>query len=597
MTVHAPDPQLARKTLGFFWSHVRPLKWGYGVGLLGVGTAMTIDALYLPYLYSQIYDLMAEQGTAALPQIWQQLAWAVGLHIIGVNLAWRLAGLTMAHVHTRLIDRIRRDCFARLQERSYTFFANTFTGSLVSRVTRITSAAMVLNEVLTWQIWTGLVVLVGTVGTLTWWLPWVGGAMAVWTVFYVWFLYRFARWRLQYQHQQAAMDSKVGGALADAMTNFLAIKTFAAAEREQERFGVISEENWRIHRFTWWLGEGMRVVQGTLMGGLIGGVMWGLLSAWGEGTGGLTTGQVIMGHYLLLRLYRSLFDINRIIQSLFRAFADSAEMVDTIYGTPLVRDCAEPEACRISRGEITLVGVGFAYPDDPEAAVLADFNLTVKAGERVGIVGHSGSGKSTLTKLLLRFVEPQVGRIIVDGQDINVMRQVDLRRAIAYVPQESLLFHRSIADNIAYHQPSANRAAIEQAAQQAQAHGFIMQTPQGYDTLVGERGIKLSGGEKQRIAIARALMKPAPILVLDEATSALDSVSEGAIQQALGELMQGRTTLVIAHRLSTIQQLDRIVVLAAGQIVEQGTHGELLALGGEYATLWERQSGGFLSAD
>ena len=231
---------------------------------------------------------------------------------------------------------------------------------------------------------------------------------------------------------------------------------------------------------------------------------------------------------------------------------------------------------------------------DAKTPIFNDFSLRIKAGERVGLVGISGSGKTTLTKLLLRFADVDSGEILIDGQNISEVQQVSLRENIAYVPQETTLFHRSIAENIAYGKPDATQKEIERAAKLANAHEFIQELPNGYETLVGERGIKLSGGQRQRVAIARAILKDAPILVLDEATSALDSESEALIQDALEKLMKGRTSIVVAHRLSTIASMDKIVVLDDGKIVEQGSHHALIKRGGAYSQLWSRQSGAFL---
>jgi ATP-binding cassette subfamily B protein len=239
-------------------------------------------------------------------------------------------------------------------------------------------------------------------------------------------------------------------------------------------------------------------------------------------------------------------------------------------------------------------GVSFAHDNGKGEHVFDKFNLTVPAGQRVGLVGHSGSGKTTLTRLLLRFSDIDAGKIAIDGQDIAKVTQRSLREAIAYVPQEPMLFHRSLRENIAYGKPNASEEEIRRAAQQANALQFIESLPEGFDTTVGERGVKLSGGQRQRIAIARAILKNAPILVLDEATSALDSESEKLIQESLAELMKGRTSIVIAHRLSTIAKLDRIVVLDKGRIAEDGTHTELIKQGGVYSSLWAHQSGGFI---
>jgi ATP-binding cassette subfamily B protein len=272
---------------------------------------------------------------------------------------------------------------------------------------------------------------------------------------------------------------------------------------------------------------------------------------------------------------------------------DAHDMVEILGITPDVLDTTEAEFRR-GPGSVEFDHVTFAHDGSGEDAVFEDFTLTIAPGEKIGLVGHSGSGKTTLTRLLLRFSDVDAGAIRIDGQDLRDVTQASLRRSIAYVAQEPLLFHRSIADNIGYGRPDATPEMVHGAAVKASADEFIARLPSGYDTTVGERGVKLSGGQRQRIAIARAVLKDATLLVLDEATSALDSESEVHIQAALAEAMKGRTTIVIAHRLSTVQAMDRIVVLADGRIVEQGSHAELLAAGGVYAGLWSHQSGGFL---
>ncbi|MEK7153217.1 MAG: ATP-binding cassette domain-containing protein [Patescibacteria group bacterium] len=278
-----------------------------------------------------------------------------------------------------------------------------------------------------------------------------------------------------------------------------------------------------------------------------------------------------------------------------RVFGDAQAMIEILAIQPEIKDHTHPEKPKITKGSIRFKDMDFAHPGQgSKDALFAKLNVDIKAGEKIGLVGHSGSGKTSLTRLLLRFNDVDSGEILIDGQNIANITQDDLRKHIAYVPQEPLLFHRSIRENIAYGKPAASDKEILEAARKSHALEFIEKLSEGFDTLVGERGVKLSGGQRQRIAIARAILKNAPILVLDEATSALDSESEKLIQEALWELMKNRTAIVIAHRLSTIQRMDRILVLEDGEIVEQGTHAALIKEDGIYAQLWAHQSGGFI---
>lgn len=296
-----------------------------------------------------------------------------------------------------------------------------------------------------------------------------------------------------------------------------------------------------------------------------------------------------------ITLFNRLFEIGNLFRRIEDSLLDASDMIRIIYEEPEVLDAPGATTLKVAKGEVSFSGVRFHYSDvEPDDAVFEKLDLTIPAGQKVGLVGPSGGGKSTLSRLLLRFEDIQAGTIAVDGQSIAAVTQSSLREAIAYVPQEPLLFHRTVAENIAYGKDGASQDRIEKAARQAHAYDFIMALPKGFNTVVGERGVKLSGGQRQRIAIARAILKDAPILVLDEATSALDSESEAAIQSALSQLMHGRTTIVIAHRLSTIQQLDRIIVLEDGKIKEDGSHEQLRKAKGLYARLWKRQSGGFI---
>jgi ATP-binding cassette subfamily B protein len=311
---------------------------------------------------------------------------------------------------------------------------------------------------------------------------------------------------------------------------------------------------------------------------------------------GLQAGAIVVVFTYYTLVTRIFWEINRVYRNIESSVSEAAEFTQLFVDEPLVQDGAAARKLKVNRAAISFEQVDFKYAEQKDSVntFLHDFNLEIPSGQKVGLIGPSGGGKTTITKLLLRFVDTDKGQIKIDGQDIKKITQHSLRRAIAYVPQEPLLFHRSLAENIAYGNEEATQDDVVKAAKLSRADEFISQLPQGYQTLVGERGIKLSGGQKQRVAIARAMIKNAPILVLDEATSSLDSESEKYIQEGLWELMKDKTALVIAHRLSTIKHLDRIIVLDNGKIVQDGTHEQLLKKPGIYATLWNHQSGGFL---
>jgi ATP-binding cassette subfamily B protein len=397
----------------------------------------------------------------------------------------------------------------------------------------------------------------------------------------------------------AAAQNSLSGELSDSITNILAVKSYG---RESYERGIFDAANRDVLQ-----ADSRRMRSSTLRGAITSFILVLIMVlvvifiTGGNAWFGISAGTLVMVFSYTYQITMQFNRINMMLQMINRGLGDAHDMTLILDEPTLVADVANAPDLVVEKGEISFIDVAFAYDDGGERGehglltnVFCDFNLRIPAGQRIGLVGRSGSGKTTLTTLLLRLSDLQQGFIAIDGQDIARVSQVSLRQQIAYVPQEPLLFHRTVAENIAYGQPGATMDEIRRAAVKANALDFIEALPHGFDTITGERGVKLSGGQRQRIAIARAILADKPILVLDEATSALDSESEKCIQDALRNLMQGRTSIVVAHRLSTVASLDRIVVLSEGKVVEDGTHIELVSAGGEYARLWSRQSGAFL---
>jgi len=395
------------------------------------------------------------------------------------------------------------------------------------------------------------------------------------------------------RYRRLEAGKKMTAHLADTITNVQTVKTFGAEDRELREhqklgqiFADIRVEDWSLIS---------RRGNNRMLILVIFQALFVLITIWLVRHDPALLGVGIFAFTFTITLSNRLFTVNQLIRIIEESLLQASPMTAVISDQPEITDKPGASELRIQGGQVELQNVSFRYHDaDRNNYVFTNLNLTIKPGERVGLVGPSGGGKSTLTRLLLRFDDVTDGAILIDGQNIADVTQTSLRQHIAYVPQEPLLFHRSIKENIAYGKPGASLAEIKEAARLAHADEFINKLKDGYDTIVGERGVKLSGGQRQRVAIARAILKNAPILILDEATSALDSESEVLIQEALWELMKGRTAIVIAHRLSTIQKMDRIVVLSEGKIVEEGSHKQLLRKKGLYAKLWSHQSGGFI---
>jgi ATP-binding cassette subfamily B protein len=482
------------------------------------------------------------------------------------------------------------EAFHRVQRLSTDWHANSFAGSVVRKVTRGMWAFDALDDVVLLALLPSLVVLFGTVSLLAARWPLLGLVMAIGAILYVALTVTLAlRVLAPAARLSNQWDTKVGGALADAIGTNAVVKAFAAEEREDARVAAILAKWGRRTRRTWmrftWSGSGQLALLWVIRAAVTGAALW----LWSLGRASAGDVVYVLTAYLVLHGY--LREIGQHVHHLQRAVNEMEELA-LLHEEPLgVADRPDAKPIRIAAGAIRFSDVVFHYGGHT-TPLYEGLNLAIPGGQRVGLVGRSGSGKTTFVKLVQRLYDVTGGRIEIDGQDVSCATQASLRRQVAIVPQEPILFHRSLAENIGYGRPGASQAEIERAAGLANAHDFIAGLPKGYRTLVGERGVKLSGGERQRVALARAFLADAPILILDEATSSLDSESEALIQQAIERLMVGRTAIVVAHRLSTVRALDRILVFDKGRVVEDGSHEELLTRPeGHYRRLFERQAG------
>lgn len=588
--------ELAKQTFRYYWRHVRRFPKYYIPSFIILPVNTLVNNFIPPLVLASVLNRLSKHEYTA-HHVWQDFGGSLILYlilsVIGGTVLWRVFDVFFWHLEGKVEQSMNQEVFAHLIDETADFHANHFGGSLVSATNKLSSSYVRLADTTLFQVaplFIGLIFVSAVMITRS---PLYTILLLSFSLVYIVVSFRVSRNVRERGAEVAAAESEQTGTLADAVTNVMAIKSFAGEPHEIRRFQKATDKT-----FTRLLGM-MRAFQHqqfylSSVTGIMSAVSLGVAV-----TSVVTFGANLATAFLIFNytstIVGQLFTFsNNALRNYNRSFGDASDMIEILAGLPAVRDAENPEPVQISHGDIRFKDVTFQHGGANDA-IFKQLNLHIKPGEKVGLVGHSGSGKTTLTRLLLRFSDIQGGSISIDGQNIARITQHDLRSHIAYVPQEPMLFHRSISENISYGDPEASQATIEAIAKMANAHDFIARLPQGYDTLVGERGVKLSGGQRQRVAIARAMLKNAPILALDEATSALDSESEKLIQDSLWKLMEGRAAIVIAHRLSTIQKMDRIIVMDNGLIVEEGSHKELIAKkNGTYAKLWAHQSGGFI---
>lgn len=582
------------EVLAFLFRHWRREKWL----VIWVGLCMLVATaadLLMPVYSGKLVDAVTVHASAhslALRSAVKAIAIMAILGLVLTVLRYvALAGII--RLTLRLMSRFAGDAFWRVQRFSTDWHANNFSGAIVRRITRGMWAVDMMDDILLLEMLPALLVLVGSSLLLGWHWPSMGILVAVGAIAYIAVSCSLSLYYVAPAARLSnAQDTRIGAAMADAITCNTVVKSFGAEKREDERLAKVLGK-WHIRTWrTWTRATRNGSLQMFLLQGLRTLVLAYAVWLWWRGRATAGDMAFVLTSYFIVHGY--LRDIGQHVRNLQRSANEMEEMVH-FYSQPLgVVDHTDAKQIRVREGEIVYQQVTFRYGGQA-MPLFSDFSLQIRAGERVGLVGHSGSGKSTFVKLLHRLYDVDSGKILVDGQDTAYVTQDSLRAQLALVPQEPLLFHRTLAENIAYGRPEASMAEIEEAARLANAHEFILRQPKGFQTLVGERGVKLSGGERQRVALARAFLANTPVLVLDEATSSLDSESEALIQEAMERLMAGRTSIVIAHRLSTVRMLDRILVFDHGQIIEEGTHDELVQReGGMYKRLFERQALGLL---
>ncbi len=593
-----------KEVLKAFWRGIRSKKWQLFVLIISVILG-NIGGIIVPIFYKQFFDVIVVAGDKAV--IGQKLL-VIIFYILLLNfLFWvfyRIATLANNAYEPAVMAKLKQQAYDHLMGHSYSFFVNNFAGSLVQKINRFARAFERLTDDLIWNLLPLAVRIIAILTVVFFINKWIDLVLLIWIVIFLSFNIFFSRWKLKYDIKVAKIDSIATGYLADTISNQNNIQLFNGLSFESSGYKKVTNEQAKTTKIAWNLDTVMEGGQMFLSFIIEFALFYFSIKYWQQGL--ISVGVFVLLQAYVLNIINQMWGFTRLVRDIYQGYADSKEMVEISLLSHEIEDVPTAKELRVDKGEIKLESLSFSFNETREA--LKDINLTIKPGEKVALIGPSGAGKTTFVRLLLRLYPLTSGKILIDGQDISKTTQKSLRKNISMVPQDPILFHRTLAENIAYGKIDerfssvkdydATKKDIERAAKLAHCDEFIKNLPNGLDTYVGERGIKLSGGERQRVAIARAILKNAPILVLDEATSSLDSRSEALIQDALKNLMRGKTTIVIAHRLSTIQKMDRIIVIDNGKIIEQGSHKELLNKeGGLYNELWELQAGGFLKTD
>lgn len=578
-----------RQITKHFWKGIKPFKWSFFSSYV-LFTIEMIVGIYIPILYKQFFDFLETdtEGNSSSVLI-SIITTIVILHLLMATVS-RIGVLIFNSIESKIVARLKQQAFDYLINHSHSFFINTFAGSLVQKVNRYGRAFENIFDTLMFNLMPVTITIIGSIFITFKIAPFASYVIMAWVGIYLILNLIYVRWHQKYDVAVTESDTETTAHLADSIGNYLSILLFTNKDKEREDFKSRTEEQAKRVAKSWNIQAVVYSAYLILVYIVEFFVFYYAIKLWGQNQ--LTIGTFILIQMYVIRLAHELYGINRAVRNISESLSDTQEMVDILETPHEIRDIPQAKDIIVKQGTINLKDVTFSFNKTRE--VLDKINLEIKSGEKVALVGHSGAGKTTLIRLILRLYDLTSGHINIDDQDISKVTQESLHRHISLVPQDPVLFHRSLLENIKYGKPEATLEEVITAAKQAHCHEFIDLLPQKYDTQVGERGVKLSGGERQRVAIARAILKNAPILILDEATSSLDSESELLIQDALDTLMKNRTTIVIAHRLSTIRKMDRIIVLKDGKIIEDGDHETLLKNNATYADLWKLQVSGFI---
>ncbi len=575
-----------RRFLPYLWPSGQPgLKARVVLSFSLVLVSIAVTTIVMPLAFGAAVDRLTAGREAAV---------GIAIALVVAYAAARFGGVLLDNLRNGIFETVGQDAtrrlseetFAHLHQLSLRFHLERRTGAVTKVIERGSKSIDMMLYFLLFNIGPTIVQL-GIVATLFWvkFGPGLVAATAATVIAYSWYTKVMTEWRTRLREEWTEHDTAAPARAVDSLLNYETVKYFNAEDRERRAYGnaveALARTTVRVETSLAWLNIGQSLITNLLMAGAM------AFAVWGWSVGRFSPGDVVVVNTLLAQLFRPLDMLGMVYRTIRQGLTDMGAMFDLVDTPAEVNDRPGAPPLQVTAGHVRFENVRFGY--DPDREILKGIDLDVPAGTQLAVVGPSGAGKSTLSRLLFRFYEPQTGRITIDGQDIAGVTQRSLRGAIGIVPQDTVLFNDTIGYNVGYGKDGATQAEIEAAARGAAIHDFVLSLPNGYDARVGERGLKLSGGEKQRVAIARTLLKDPPILILDEATSALDSRTEAAIQETLESVERGRTSIVIAHRLSTVVDADQIVVLDAGSIAERGTHAQLLRRGGLYAEMWARQ--------